>query len=261
MISKGVSGAIALLGCVAFVALSVGVLRSETQPTTSKEILKRIDEMWRGGSSVGTVSMRIKTIHWERRLRMKIWAKGFDYTLIKIDYPKKEKGISTLRVQNKLWNYLPKVDRVIRIPSSLMMGNWMGSHFTNDDLVKQSVLAEDYHHRITFEGERDGEVILEITLLPKEEAAVVWGKIVITVRKKDLVPLEELFFDEDGKPVRRMAFEDIKMMGGRLLPARLTVVPENEPGELTEVLYEDIVFDVGIDEAFFSLRNLKKEGE
>jgi len=227
---------------------------------SSQEILDKIDKMWRGNSSIGTYFMKIKTAHWERSLRIKSWTKGLDYTLIRIEYPKKEKGVSTLKVKNNLWNYLPKIKRVIKVPSSLMMGSWMGSHFTNDDLVKESTLVNDYHHRITFEGEREGQDVYEITLFPKEEAVVVWGKIVILIRKKDLIPLYEEFFDEQEKPVRKMIFSDVKKMGGRVLPTRMTVVPYDKPSEFTEVTYLEIAFDMELPDTFFSLRNLKQQG-
>ncbi len=235
--------------------------QSFPEEKTSQEILDKIDKMWRGESSVGTYQMKIKTSNWERNLRIKSWTKGLDYTLITIEYPKKEKGVSTLKVQNNLWNFLPKINRVIKVPSSLMMGSWMGSHFTNDDLVKESTLANDYHHSITFEGVRDGQEVYEITLLPKEDAAVVWGKIAILVRKDDLMPLYEEFFDENGKPVRKMTLTEVKMLGGRLLPTRMTVVPYDKPGEFTEVVYVEINFDVELSDSFFSLRNLKQQGE
>ena len=236
------------------------VLHSESlsEELSSQAILDKIDKMWRGESSRGTFSMKIKTAHWERNLRIKSWTKGLDYTLIRIEYPKKEKDVSTLKVKNNLWNYLPKIKRVIKVPSSLMMGSWMGSHFTNDDLVKESTLVNDYYHRITFEGEREGQGVYELTLFPKEEAAVVWGKIIILMRKRDLIPLYEVFFDEKEKPVRKMIFNDVKMMGGRLLPTKMTVVPYDKPGEFTEVIYIEIAFDMEILDTFFSLRNLTR---
>ncbi len=226
---------------------------------TPREILDRVDKMWRGQSSYGTYVMNITTANWKRKLQIVSWTKGLDYTLMRIEYPKKEKGVATLKVHNNLWNYLPKINRVVKIPSSLMMGSWMGSHFTNDDLVKESTLADDYHYEITFSGLRDGVDIYEITLRPREEAAVVWGKIVICIRKHDLIPLYEEFFDEAEKPVRKMEFSDVKKMGGRLLPTKLSVFPYDKPGEFTEVLYVDITFDLEIADSFFSLRNLKKK--
>ena len=256
----GISSLITGLFTTMLVLLIVSGGEPLSAENTSQEILDKIDKMWRGESSTGTYEMKIKTSNWERNLRIKSWTKGLDYTLIRIEYPKKEKGVSTLKVKNNLWNYLPKINRVIKVPSSLMMGSWMGSHFTNDDLVKESTLANDYRHSITFQGERDGQEVYEITLLPKEEAAVVWGKIVILVRKNDLMPLYEEFFDEDGKPVRKMTLTDVKMMGGRLLPTRMTVVPYDKPGEFTEVTYGEISFNVELSETFFSLRNLKQQG-
>jgi len=240
--------------------LAVPFSESLSENVTSQQILDKIDKMYRGKSSIGTYLMKIKTTHWERNLRIKSWTRDLDYTLIRIEYPKKEKGVATLKVENNLWNYLPKIKRVIKVPSSLMMGSWMGSHFTNDDLVKESTLANDYNHRITFEGMRDGQEVYEITLLPKEEAAVVWGKIIILIRKKDLMPLYQEYCDEKEKPVRQMILSDIKKMGGRLLPSRMKVIPYDKPGEFTEIIYLDIAFDMELPETFFSLRNLKQQG-
>lgn len=240
--------------------LAVPFSESLSENVTSQQILDKIDKMYRGKSSIGTYLMKIKTTHWERKLRIKSWTKDLDYTLIRIEYPKKEKGVATLKVENNLWNYLPKIKRVIKVPSSLMMGSWMGSHFTNDDLVKESTLANDYHHRITFEGKREEQEVYEITLFPKEEAAVVWGKIVVVVRQKDLIPLYQEYCDEKEKPVRKMILGDVKKMGGRLLPTRMRVVPYDKPGEFTEITYMDISFDMELPETFFSLRNLKQQG-
>ncbi|MBW2184537.1 MAG: outer membrane lipoprotein-sorting protein [Deltaproteobacteria bacterium] len=241
--------------------LSAPFSESLSENVTSQQILDKIDKMYRGESSIGTYLMKIKTTHWERNLRIKSWTRDLDYTLIRIEYPKKEKGVTTLKVENNLWNYLPKIKRVIKVPSSLMMGSWMGSHFTNDDLVKESTLANDYHHRITFEGKRDGQEVYEITLLPKEEAAVVWGKIVVVVRQKDLIPLYQEYCDEKEKPVRKMILSDVKKMGGRLLPSSMKVIPYDKPGEFTEIIYLDIAFDMELPETFFSLRNLKQQGD
>jgi len=260
MMKKSFLKITSLLIALSLILFSVPFSEAQSEKLTSQQILDKIDKMWRGESSTGTYLMKIKTTHWERTLRIKSWTKGLDYTLIRIEYPKKEKGVATLKVENNLWNYLPKIKRVIKVPSSLMMGSWMGSHFTNDDLVKESTLANDYHHRITFEGKREGQEVYEITLLPKEEAAVVWGKIVVVVRQKDLIPLYQEYCDEKEKPVRKMILSDVKKMGGRLLPSNMKVVPYDKPGEFTEIIYGDIVFDMELPDTFFSLRNLKQQG-
>ena len=140
-------------------------------------------------------------------------------------------------------------------------GDPLSTNGLGDELDLDAFLLGNHHHSITFEGVRDGQEVYEITLLPKEDAAVVWGKIAILVRKDDLMPLYEEFFDENGKPVRKMTLTEVKMLGGRLLPTRMTVVPYDKPGEFTEVVYVEINFDVELSDSFFSLRNLKQQGE
>ena len=157
------------------------LIGAEPAPPDGLEILRQVDDMWRGNSSAGLMTMKIKTAHWERTLKMKGYSKGKDLSLMRIVYPKSEAGTGTLKVDENIWNYLPKTRRVMKIPSSMMMGSWMGSHFTNDDLVKESRLEDDYDFELVNRTGEDGTAMYEITLLPKPEAAVVWGKIVILV--------------------------------------------------------------------------------
>ncbi|HPQ39274.1 MAG TPA: outer membrane lipoprotein-sorting protein [bacterium] len=221
-------------------------------------IMNHIDDMWRGDSSKATMTMHVKTERWERTLTMTAWSLGKDYSLVKILSPEKEAGTATLKYENDIYNYLPKTDRTIKITSGMMMGSWMGSHFTNDDLVKESRLADDYNLKVVFEGERDGASIWEIELTPKPDAAVVWGKILFTVRQSDLMPVESRYYDEDGDLVRTMTFSDYTTMDGRRVPARMKLIPEDDPGEFTEMIYEKLEFNVNIDSSFFSIRNLKQ---
>ncbi len=226
---------------------------------TAKEIMDYIDDLWRGVSSKATMSMHVKTERWERTITMTGWSLEKDYSLVRILSPKKEADTATLKYKTDIYNYLPKTDRTIKITSGMMMGSWMGSHFTNDDLVKESRLAEDYSLTIAFDGNRDGIDIWEVQLIPKPDAAVVWGKILFSVQKKNRMPLQSLYFDEAGKLVRTMTFSEFKMMGNRLLPATMRLVPEDDPGEYTELIYQDITFDLELDPSFFSLQNLKKK--
>lgn len=225
---------------------------------TAKEILDKVDTMWRGESSYGEVTMDVVTEHWERSLGMNVWSLGKEYSLIKIFLPVKERGVATLKVEKNVWNYLPKVNRVIKIPSSMMMANWMGSHFTNDDLVKESTFVDDYTYQVSFSGVRDEKDIYEIECLPKPTAAVVWGKVVIIVRKQDLIPLKEFYYDEDDKLMRTLTFTNIRALGGRTIPSVMTLIPADKPGELTRITYNSMKFDIDIDKGFFSLRNLKR---
>ncbi len=225
---------------------------------TPREIIDHVDRLLRGKSSRGEFRMAIRTAHWSRALEGRVWSLGTKYSLIQITAPQKEAGTATLRVGDEVWNYLPRVDRTIKIPPSMMMGSWMGSDFTNDDLVKESRLVDDYDIALGYEGPRDGVDVWELVLTPKPEAAVVWGKIVERVRKKDLMPVWARYYDEDGSLVRTMTFSDYRTFSGRLVPATLTVVPTDKPENRTVVTYDSLAFDVGLSPTFFSLRNLER---
>jgi outer membrane lipoprotein-sorting protein len=219
--------------------------------------MDRVDRVLRGDSSHGTAVMEVVTKHWSRSLSMEIWSLGTEYSLVRITSPTKEAGTATLKAGDDIWNYLPKVDRTIKIPASMMMGSWMGSHFTNDDLVKDSRIIDDYDVEISFEGAREGLDVWEFGLTPKPEAAVVWGRIEYRVRKKDLMPLWARYYDEDGDLVRTLDFSDFRSVGRRTVPFVMEMEPRDKPGERTTVRYQDLEFDVPIDESFFSLQKLK----
>lgn len=229
-----------------------------TRSATARELLDRVDDLFRGRSSHGVMTMKVVTANWSRELKLEEWSEGQDKSLIRILAPRKERGTATLKVGNDIWNYLPKVRRVIKLPSSMMGDSWMGSHFTNDDLVKDSRMADDYDYSITFQGERDGEKVTEVTCVPKPEAAVVWGKIVMRIRDRDQMPLGGDYYDEDMKLARKMEFSGFREMGGRLLPAVMTILPSDKPRESTSVVYESLEFDVPQAKETFSLRNLQR---
>jgi hypothetical protein len=134
----------------------------------------------------------------------------------------------------------------------------MGSHFTNDDLIKESRMVDDFTFEKTFEGERDGRLVLEITCHPKPDAAVVWGKVVETIRQEDYLPLDIKYYDEDMKLARTMIFTKIGRLGDRILPTVMRIIPEDKPGEKTEILYQDMIFDLELTDDVFSLRNLQR---
>jgi hypothetical protein len=244
-------------GLVALICMLASGGRAHAQ--TAREIIDRVDQLLRGRSSHGTVSMDIRTEHWTRSLRMEAWSLGTDYSLVRVTSPQKEAGTATLKAGNEVWNYLPRVDRTIKVPPSLMMGSWMGSHFTNDDLVKESRLVDDYEISIGFEGARAGVDVWEFVLEPKPEAPVVWGKIVEQVRKKDLMPTWARYYDERGELVRTLTFADYRTFGSRLVPAKLTIVPADKAGESTTITYEKMRFDIDLETDFFSLRSLRSD--
>jgi hypothetical protein len=238
-------------------ALSVLLTAPAFAIKTPREIIDEVDRILRGNSSHGTATMEVVTEHWERTLSMEIWSLGTDYSLVRITAPEKEAGTATLKVQDDIWNYLPKVDRTIKIPASMMMGSWMGSHFTNDDLVKDSRLVDDYDIELAYEGDRGGMDVWELRLKPKPEAAVVWGGIEYQVRKADLMPLWAKYYDEDGNLIRTLSFSEFRKFDGRLVPTVMNMRPEDKPKEHTTVRYQTLQFDVPLEPSFFSLANLK----
>ena len=204
------------------------------------------------------MSMTVKTRRYERTMTMEAWSRGKDYSLVLIREPVKDRGIATLKVKDNIWNYLPKINRVTKVPSSMMSGSWMGSHFTNDDLVKESTFEDDYNSSITFEGERDGKQIYEMTALPKPDAAVVWGKVVMLIGQQTLAPFKAFYYDEDGVLIRTLTFDQPREIDGRSVPMRMSLQPEDKPEESTVIVYHSIEFGVPLEESFFSLQSLKQ---
>lgn len=222
------------------------------------QLIRHIDQLWRGDTSRATMTMAVKTARYERTMTMEAWSRGKDYSLVIIREPIKDRGIATLKVEQNIWNYLPKINRVTKVPSSMMSGSWMGSHFTNDDLVKESTYQDDYDARISFEGERNGQLVYELTFIPKPDAAVVWGKVLMLIEQASLAPRQALYYDEEGVLIRTMTMDRIREIDGRQIPMRLSLQPEDKPGESTVVLYRDIRFDVPLETSFFSLQTLKR---
>jgi len=251
---------IRLLMVVALVAAATaGRASAETPQEKAKRILERVDDMWRGESSEGTFTMEVKTERYTRKLSLVAWSKGKDLSLVLIKAPIKEQGTATLKSGTSIYTYLPKTDKTIRLTSGMMMGSWMGSHFTNDDLVKESRMSDDYDAAITFEGDKDGRPVYEFELIPKPDAPVVWGKITIMVLQDELMPIVSTYYDEDMEQVRTMSFSDIKIMGGRKFPARLKITPVDKPGEYTEVIYEDMRFNIPLEDSLFSIASLRRQ--
>ena len=230
---------------------------SPAGPTPDVEtIIRTIDRVYRADSSYARLEMRIVTENWERTLDMECWSEGMDKTFIVINAPLKDKGITTLRVGNQMWNYFPKIDRVMKIPPSMMMGSWMGSDFTNDDLVKESTFLDDYTCRL-ITGEDPGCYYLE--LIPKPETVTVWARVVVRAGKDTLLPREQLYYDENGTLMRRINFSDVKILGGRKIPTVMTLLPTSKPGNKTIITYIRAEFNLALDRDTFTLRNLQKK--
>ncbi len=217
-------------------------------------LIRDVEQQYHGSSSHALTTMQVRTEYWERTLEMEAWSLGRDYFLVRILEPAKERGVATLKRDREVWNYLPKVDRTIKVPPSMMGGSWMGSHITNDDLVKANHIEEDYTFRLLEEG--PDHWLIEC--LPKPEAAIVWGKIVYRLRKQPRVPEQVDYYDEEQQKVRILRFDDVRKVNDRTVPLKLTVIPLDKPGEQTVLHYRELTFGVPLDEGYFNLRSLQQ---
>jgi len=244
--------------CSGLALLSSVQISHAADDQRAREIVDRVARLSSSKSSIATVEMQITNENWQRNISVQIWALGEDKVRVRIGSPREDAGTGVLKVGSDIWYYLPKADRTIKMPPAMTMTSWMGSHFTLDDLVKASQLARDYFTALSFAGERNGVEVDEITLTPRPEAVVVWGKIVLEVRRADHMPTRQRYYDEDGKLVRELTFSDYKNMSGRLIPTRMVMRPMDKAGEQTTIVYKNILFDVAISEEMFSLNNLKR---
>lgn len=216
-------------------------------------LLKKMDELFRSKSSAATMKMKIETPNWQRTLEMQSWTLGMDDTFIRVLSPRKDRGVATLKIDNEMWNYFPKINKVIKVPPSMMMGSWMGSDFTNDDLVREVSLVDEYQVTKALDAEN-----YRLTLTPKNKTVTVWGRIEIVVNQQSLLPVEQSYFNEKGEKVRTMLFSDIRDFNGKKMPAIMTMMPLNKTGHKTVIEYVDAEFDIELDSSIFTLRNLQK---
>ncbi|MDH5608482.1 MAG: outer membrane lipoprotein-sorting protein [Cyclobacteriaceae bacterium] len=228
------------------------------QAQTAGEIIKKADERMQGKSSQGTMTMKIIRPKWTREITMKSWSKGTDYSMVLITAPARDQGSGFLKRDKELWSWQPSIDRVIKMPPSMMMQSWMGSDFTNDDLVKQSSIVNDFDHFLEKDTVIQGYEAWKIVLKPKEEAAVVWGKIEAYISKKDFYELLFNYYDEDEYLINTMILSEIKLLGDRMVPTKMEMIPAENPEQKTIILYQDFAYNVELDESFFSIQNLKQ---
>lgn len=193
-----------------------------------------------GNSNSSVMKMTIVRPDWKREVSMKGWALGRQYSLILITEPARDKGQSFLKRSKEMWNWQPSIDRVIKLPPSMMFQSWMGSDFTNDDLVKESSVVNDYTHELKGDSTILGMPVYQIILVPKPDAPVVWGKIVSFIDKKDYNQLLALYYDEEGELVNTLVLSEIREMGGRKLPTRLEMIPTDKPNHKTIIEYQDL---------------------
>jgi outer membrane lipoprotein-sorting protein len=239
-----------------FTALVI-LLPLHVLPQDAKEIVRKADDKMRGNTM--QAEMIIKTIRptWSREMQCKTWTKGNNLAIILILLPAKDKGISFLKRKKEVWNWMPSLERTIKLPPSMMTQSWMGTDFTNDDLVKESSVVDDYNHSIIGDTSIAGRACFIIQMIPKPAAAVVWSKVIICIDKKDFLELHSRFYDEDDQLINTMNSYDIRMMHDRLIPTRFEMIPADKKGHKTEMIYKNIQYNKPIDDNFFSTDKMK----
>ena len=239
------------------ILLSLGQASQAADDQRAQKVVEGTARLFASQSSTATVEMQISKEDLQRTIAMQFWSVGDANILVRILSPSEDAGTAILKVGGKTWMYLPKANRKVEMPPSMMMTSWMGSDFTLNDLVNESRLTNDYDSTTSFEGERDGVTVSEYTLTPKPTAAVVWGKITLEVRQSDEMPIWQRYYDENGTLIRELSFSEYKTVGGRLIPTRLLMRPVGQGNEQTTITYENIVFDAKIGPEIFFLSNLK----
>lgn len=234
------------------------IFNASTQELTARDIMKKVDEKLRGKSSKSEMTIKIVRPKWDREMSMKSWSKGTEMSMILITSPAKEAGTVFLKKEKEIYNWMPSIERSIKLPPSMMMQSWMGTDFTNDDLVKESSAVDDYSHKILKDTVVQDRNCWKLELVPKPDAPVVWGKIYTCIDKKDFLQLSTEFYDEDGFLVNTMISSDIKNLGGKMLPSKMEMIPADKKGNKTIMTQKWIVFDEDIDDGFFSPQNMKK---
>ena len=228
------------------------------QKLTAKQIIEKADNLQRGETNYSIFSMTIVRPKWTRTIGMKNWSKGRDYAMTYITTPAKDKGQVFLKRNNEMWNWVPSISRMIKIPPSMMSQGWMGSDYTNDDILKESSIVVDYNQKIIGSEPIDGIDCYKIELIPKEDAAVVWGKVIKWISKKEYWQLKTEYFDEDDELIRTELASDVKQFTDRKLPSKLEIIPADKPGHRTVVIVRSAKFNIKLDDGFFSQQNMKR---
>lgn len=230
---------------------------SHLQAQDAAEIVRKADLQMRGESSYGEMVMSVIRPGWQRDISMKSWSKGSEYALILITAPARDKGAAFLKRQNEIWNWQPTIDRVIKLPPSMMGQSWMGSDFTNDDLVRESSIVNDFTHRIIGDTTLLDRKTYIIEMIPKEGTAVVWGKIVNYIDENDYLQLKTLFYDEDDELINIMTAAKVEKMDDRMITSKIEMSPADSPDQKTVIEYKTIDFNISIQDSFFSVQNMK----
>lgn len=224
---------------------------------SAKEIVQMADRKMRGNTLQAQMTIQTVRSNWSREMTVRTWLKGSDLAIILIQSPAKDKGIVYLKRKKEVWNWMPALEKIIKLPPSMMSQSWMGTDFTNDDLVKESSIVNDYDHSLAGDTVISGRSCHKIKMLPKPQAAVVWGKLLIYIDKKDFLELYTQFFDEEGVLVNTMSASNIKIMDGRLIPTRFEMTPADKKGQKTVMIYNSVQYDRPLSDGLFTTEKMK----
>ena len=225
---------------------------------TAKEIIQKADEKVRGKTNTSVMVMEIIRPTWKRSVSMKSWGRGLDFSMTYITAPAKDKGQVFMKRKTEMWNWMPAIGRMIKIPASMMSQGWMGSDYTNDDILKESSIVVDYTHKISSEENIDGHDCYKIEMTPHEDAAVIWGKVFKWITQDEYIQIKSEYYDEDNDLVKSDFSYDFKMMDGRLIPTRIEIIPADEEGKKTVIYIRETEFDIDLPESFFSQQQMKR---
>lgn len=239
------------------IGLLMFVLALPVMAQTATEIVHKSDQQMRGRSAYSELSMTIVRPSWQRSMRLKSWSLGRDFALVTVTQPAKDKGNSSLKRQQQMWQWVPKVSQVIKLSSSMLSQSWMGSDFTNDDLINQSSIVFDYDHSLLSDDVIDNDRCFVVTASAKPDAPVVWSKVKLWISQDSYLQRQAEFYDEFGEIVNTLSTWDVATIGGRKIATRMRMKPMDKPNQYTEIITHDAAFDFEIDAQFFSLEQLQ----
>ncbi|MCP4391197.1 MAG: outer membrane lipoprotein-sorting protein [Gammaproteobacteria bacterium] len=241
---------------LALTGLSPALTAGETEPPDPRDLIRAAMEHWRGVTSYSEMTMVIHRSDWERSFSMQAWTEGDKLSLVRVTEPKRDAGNGTLVKDKSMWTFSPKINRILKVPSSMMNQGWMGSDFSNKDISKSTDIIDQYDHRLLKTETLDDHLLYTIESIPHEEAAVVWGKEIVVIRE-DFVMLRQEFWDQDDILVKEMEATELKQMDGRIIASRMRMQKIESPGEWTEMAVDAIDFDIDIAASLFTLSNLR----
>jgi outer membrane lipoprotein-sorting protein len=246
--------------CILLALLFHSTVAVAAPPEDAATLVQRAIDYWRDTSSYSVADMTIRRPDWERTMTIRVWTRGQKESLVRVTAPPKDAGNATLLLDNEMWSFTPKINRVIKIPSSMMNQGWMGSDFSNNDLAKADELIEQYTHKLLGKESHDGRTVYVIESIPKETAPVVWGREIVKIRDDWLI-LEHAFYDQRDVLVKQLVTSEIRPMGGKLVAARERMQRVDRPGEWTEVVTKEVRFGIPVAAGTFTLSNLRNPRE